>query len=197
MRNFLFTIGLMSVLGFTTTAQAGFMIEPYLGYDSSTLVLEQKSSGTDSGGKVSGVRPGLRLGYTLPVFVWFALDYSMLTGATVAGNTSSGDGKVDSSNLFVDVGFDFPVLARVWAGVGAMNTATKKPDSSGAASDLTFDSAIKLGVGFKMIPFVSLNIEYYTMNLKELETNGTKISVDSTYKAATDNGFLVSLSVPL
>lgn len=197
MRNFLFTIGLMTVLGFTTTAKAGLMIEPYLGYDSSTLTLEQKSSGTDSGGKISGIRPGLRLGYTLPVFVWLALDYSMMSSATVAGNTSSGDGKADLSDLFFDVGFNFPILARVWAGVGAMNSGTKKPDSSGAASDLKFDGAIKLGIGFKVFPMVSLNAEYYTMKVKELETSGTKIDIDSTYKTATNNGFLISLSVPL
>src|SRR5689334_16492801 len=111
MKNVLKLVAMVLVLGLTTKAHAGLMVEPYLAYElSSEMKLDSTVLG-DSGGKTSGPDFGLRLGYKLPVMVWVGLDYSLMSDGTYKGNGS--DAKIDRSNLYLDVGVDLPVLARV------------------------------------------------------------------------------------
>ncbi|MFN7730100.1 MAG: outer membrane beta-barrel protein [Bdellovibrio sp.] len=186
-KNFLTGVSFALTLGFATQASAGFLVEPYLGYESS----ESKIGTTTS--KLTGPTVGLRLGYKLPVMAWFAVDYSMITGGDAKPEQGSSS-KLDSSNLYLDVGLDLPVLARIWAGYGVQRKYTTKPDS-GNSIELTLESPIKVGVGFTFLPMISVNLEYFMSKAKESKSGSTTTNLSST-DPRDNNGLIISVSAP-
>lgn len=182
------------VIAIATQAQARIMLEPYLGYEMDSK-LKLESSGTDIGGKTSGTTLGARVAYALPTMVWFGVDYSLTKDAKFKGNFSSDDGKVDRSNLYVDVGVDLPVLARVWAGYGIMNSSKYKFDSGGETT-LKDGTAIKLGVGFTALPLVSINVEVTSQDYKNYESGSFSGSVGDAWETHKETGLLLSVSAP-
>lgn len=160
------------ILGFSSFAQAGIMIEPYLGYEMGTT--------KNSNGKLDGAQYGLRLAYKAPIFFWGGLD------ATMGNLTSKPDGGSNSdlkrTTIYGVLGVDFPILLRAWVGYGASNQL--KGDSAKMTG-----SAYKVGVGFTGLPFVSVNFEY--MNEKHDDMDGSKID-----PAFQNDTYIVSLSLP-
>lgn len=187
MKTFLKAASLVLALGFASHANAGLLLEPYLSYESS----EQKIGSSTN--KITGVGLGARVGYKLPVMLWFALDYNMMMGGEGKPDQGSTD-KIDSSNLYLDVGFDLPVLARVWAGYGLQKKSTFKDDNS--SSDVTYESPIKVGVGFTFLPIVSVNLEYFMSKVKESKTGSTTVDYGSGYDTRDNNGLILSVSAP-
>lgn len=180
------------VMTLAIKANAGILVEPYLGYEpSSELKLE--SLGVNIGGKTSGANLGVRVGYKLPLMLWAALDYSMMSGGKMKGDLI--DAKVDRSNLYLDVGFDLPVLARVWLGYGIMNSQKYKYDGG---TDLTLKngSNIKLGLGFTMLPLVSLNLEYFMHDYKDYESAAGSGSTSGAWNTHKETGVMLGVSVP-
>ena len=138
---------LAMVLGFSATAKADILIEPYLGYEFGKT--------SDPKGKFSGSALGARIAYKLPAFVWLGLDATMGTSGEIDWD-ASGSGTTDAKRetLSAVVGVDLPILLRAWAAYGFHNKL--KPD---VGSDIEGKN-IKLGIGFTALPFVSLNLEY-------------------------------------
>ncbi|POB13237.1 MULTISPECIES: outer membrane beta-barrel protein [unclassified Halobacteriovorax] len=126
-------------------AQAGIYVEPYLAYN----IL-----GDTDGEDTTGTNIGGRLGYSLPMLVSFGLDYNM-GSYTIDGAT--GDVDADTTNLGVFVAVDLPILLRGYASYYFSSDI----EASGASFD---GSGIAVGVGFTMLPFVSLNLEYRAMS---------------------------------
>ena len=169
------------------SARAGLLLEPYLSYESSNQ--DAKFLGADASGKSTGVQLGARVGYTLPVLFWLALDYSLINDGTFKPDSGSSE-KVSRSDLYLDAGFDFPILVRAWFGYGIGNKATLK--SSLGDSDLEGGSSYKLGVGFTALPIVSINLEYFSNDFEKVD--GTKLSdIASSFK---DTGFRLGVSAP-
>jgi hypothetical protein len=194
MKNMIKLFSFLFVFVATSQAHARIMVEPYLGYElGSTLKLE--SGGVDDGGKTTGVALGARLAYALPAMVWFGLDYSMVKDATLKGNSSVNDAKVDRSNLFFDVGVDLPVLARVWAGYGLMNSSKYKFDG-GTETTLKNGTTIKMGVGFTALPLVSINVEVFSQDFKDYESGSNSGSVGDVWDTHKETGVLLSVSAP-
>lgn len=136
---------LAMMLGMSGVAQAGVLIEPYLGYEFGKT--------SDPDGKTTGTVLGARLAYTLPAFVWLGLDATMGVSETFDPDTgSSRDGNRETVSAVV--GVDLPVLLRVWAAYGFHN---KFKTDSGADFE---GKNMKLGVGFTGLPFISINFEY-------------------------------------
>lgn len=185
------TVFLVSV-GFASPSHAGLLLEPYLGYESSTLTLDDGS--VDSGGKATGVGFGARLGYKSPVMFWVAADYSSLSGATYKGAVSTNDGKLDTTSLYLDVGVDLPILFRLWAGYG-LQSKSKFAGDAGTGGDIIYESPLKVGVGLTAFPIVSINVEYFTAKVKEIETGGSTTQ-GSAFKTADNKGLVVSVSAP-
>lgn len=192
MKTFLKTMTFFVSFGLASQASAGLLLEPYLGYESSTLTLDDGS--VDSGGKGSGLGFGARLGYKTPIMIWVAADYSSVSGATYKGAVSTNDGKIDSTNLFVDVGVDLPILFRLWAGYGVQSKSKFAADS-GAGGDIIYESPLKVGIGLTALPLVSINVEYFTAKVKEIETGGSTTQ-GSFFKTSDNKGLVVSVSAP-
>lgn len=166
------------VMGFTSASQAGWMVEPYLGWERGDL-------SKDTDGTLSGTAIGARVAYTLPVLVWLGLDgMYTLTGEYDPDGGSKEDAK--RTSLYAVVGVDFPILVRGWLGYGLLNEW--KLDSSPSAK-LKGDS-MKIGVGFTGLPFVSVNFEYIKDSFDKYEMNGTTdVDVENT-------AYMISVSLP-
>ncbi|MBX2994632.1 MAG: outer membrane beta-barrel protein [Bdellovibrionaceae bacterium] len=188
MKTFLKAASLVLALGFASHANAGLLLEPYLGYESSEIKI---GTSTD---KVTGPALGLRAGYKMPMMLWFALDYSMITGGTAKNDSGGADDKIDSSNLYFDVGFDLPVLARVWAGYGLARSYKATPDT-GSSSEIKLESPLKVGIGFTFLPIVSVNLEYFMSKAKEATVGSATIDYGS-YDTRDNNGLILSVSAP-
>jgi hypothetical protein len=151
-------------------SQASFLIEPYLGYHMGKFEV----SGNKDDAK--GTSYGGRLGFSQLGFQ-FGADY-------MGGNwdiDSSPKFKASASNLGVFVGYDFPILLRVY---GSYFFDSKLKDSS------TFEgNMIRLGVGFSPIPLLDINLEYLMGKYDKL--NGSSLPSE-----AKLNMLGVTVSIP-
>lgn len=162
------------VLGFANASQAGFMIEPYLGYEMGKT--------KDSAGTFNGSQMGLRLAYAAPIFFWAGLDATTgVSGTFKPDSGANDDGKRTSVSGVV--GVDFPILLRAWLGYSFVNEI--KFDTTGKYKG----SGTKVGVGFTGLPFISLNFEY--LNEKFNDVDGTTISPE--FK---NDSYIISVSLP-
>ncbi|MFG1500362.1 outer membrane beta-barrel protein [Halobacteriovorax sp. XZX-3] len=126
-------------------AQAGIYVEPYLAYN----IL-----GDTDGDDTTGTNIGGRLGYSLPMLVSFGLDYNM---GSYTSEDNTGDTDFDTTNFGLFVAVDLPILLRGYASYYLSSEID--------AGAVTFDgSGVAVGVGFTMLPFVSLNLEYRALS---------------------------------
>ncbi len=158
-------------------AQAGFMLEPYLGYKMG------KFDNNGVKGDLSGVSVGARAGYAFPV-IFIAADYSVLASGEVDwDNSALGKSDVTNNQLLLDVGVSLPLI-RAYAGYGLSNEF--KFDGG---SKLKGGTLWKLGVGTTILPFVAINLEY--QNAEHDKADGVEVD------GVKSNAFMLSASVPL
>lgn len=163
----------------TNQANAGFMVEPYLGY-----VVSGSDKGTPKT-EFSGLEYGAKAGYSL-VGVSFGADYNM--SATTAEQTGATDTDFKGTNLGAFVGFEFPVLVKVW---GSYYINSELKIDSGTTSGSKYKgSGMGAGIGFKILPFVSLNLDYKKFTYDELA--GVKLTTD-----VEVDWVVVGVSIPL
>lgn len=190
---------LMSLFAFVPQAKAGILIEPYLGYSfagSGDMTLGDDKVESD----FSSVTMGGRLGYQT-LGVMFGLDYSFqsfdMTSTTNGNEVEDGTKK---NQLGVFVGYDFPILLRAWATYYV--NATMEGRDAAAANNQIYDntdsfengSGYALGVGFTGFPFLSINLEYRTIEYDQYEISGNSVS---NYNEKLDlSEILLSVSVP-
>ena len=186
----LFSLSLTSI-----KAQAGILLEPYLGYKfgsvNSTNGTSNSSPGTANSYTTNGLVYGGRLGIRVPL-VFFAADYSMASGKM---NGSGIDSDMTQSSLFAVAGLNLAII-RAWVGYGFMNNLTQKL----GAGDVTYEgSALKAGLGFSGIPFVSINLEYIqdTFTKYTSPANGQQdISAANQISDASGKSLMFSISLP-
>lgn len=169
----LFMIAAMTFV--SQKSQAGFLIEPYLGYETGD------SNDTSSNGIGYGARAGLTtLGFM------YGVDYSK--GKITSTNTASIPFNYTDLSLFV--GYDFPMIPiRVW--LDYMLSSKMDYDSSGTY-ELTGKGGTKLGVGLGFFPLISINLEMINRKYDEVKFGATKTSTSADAKT-----YMLSVSVPL
>lgn len=170
-------LGLAAVLAlglFGANANAGIMVEPFLAYEMSDY---SASGGTER--DVTGSHFGVRLAYTM-LGAMVGAEYQ--TGS-VSVEFPSGDADLDTTDIGLFVGYEFPILLRIYGTFYLSHEAT--PESS---QDLEGDGGTKIGVSYMGLPFVALNFE---MMSRSFDTQGS-----STIDVETD-GFMVGLGIPL
>jgi hypothetical protein len=176
-------------------AKADLMIEPYLGYQMEKADLT--SGGADLGGKTNAVNIGGRLGYRMPLLhFWFAGDLDLIASGKFKGNSVS-NGDLSGTHIYADVGYDFPVLLRIWMGYGLSNATKAEYDGGGGSLELSDGTNLKFGVGFTPLPLISLNIEYLTHDYAKYKTGTTSGKTADVYDAHKETGIMLSVSLPL
>jgi Outer membrane protein beta-barrel domain len=188
-----------ALLLLVTSAQAGgLLLEPYAGYAMSTTKFKVKSSGTNVSTTDDGLAVGARVGWAFPMGVWIAGEYMLVpeTAQKYKEPSSTADGKVSHDAIFLDVGVDLMVIPlRFWAGYGFQENTKVTAANATSSTDFT-GTAIKVGAGYKVIPFLSLNLEYMMHTLDKYKTPNTNGDVSTIYDEVNASTLMVSLSVP-
>lgn len=184
------TLLLAFVLSYSSQSQAGLLIEPVVGY--SWGKLNSEATGTwveeDTQG-LKGTSYGGRLGYQN---FGFQLGVDYLASNMVYG---SEDEKFKTSEFGAFVGYELPVLFRVYAGYVFSGTGTLVGEDGEDDTDLKSGSGPKVGIGLTLLPFLDMNIEYRSITYKTNEDalapllSGTDI--DFNY-----NAIMIGFSLP-
>lgn len=163
-------------------AKAGLLIEPVLGYNIGKVDVSNPSFSKEN---YTGPSYGGRLGYQNLGFQ-LGLDY-LKSSLNVNDNNFKKDLNVDEWAGFV--GFEFPVLLRVYAGY----IFSAEADSTVGTNKLTMTggTGTKFGLGFTGLPFVDINFEYRKGTFDEFKLGATKFADETTYES-----FMIGISLP-
>lgn len=181
------TILLALVLGYSSQSHAGLLIEPVVGYSfaSANVDIEFPSdpaSNTSDKKSGSGGSYGGRLGYQ---------NFGFQLGLDYLASSMSVDGdKFKTSEFGGFVGFEFPILLRVYAGYVFSGNGTLETNTE----DLKFKngSGPKVGIGFTLLPFLDINLEYRSIKYEELKlTSAPASNINADY-----NAIMLGFSLP-
>lgn len=165
------------------TVMAGnFFIEPNVGYGLGS----HESDLVDS---LSGIYFGAKAGISFGIpFVGADFLMGMPTESYTIPLSTDQDKSDTSIGVIVGAGFPaFPL--RLWGGYYFIHNSTY--DSN---NDKLTGSAIKFGLGYSVVPLVSLNAEYIMGTYDERESGGTTTAVGEGSDEV--NIIYISLSVP-
>ena len=173
MKKFILAVAAMAFLAFPQ-AQASILVEPLIGYNLATQFRD------DNGG--SGRAFGGRLGYQY---------LGLQLGADYLNSTVDVDDAKDfnSEDFGAFVGFQFPILLRVYAGYIFSSSGDYK--LAGANVEAKDGSGEKFGIGFTGLPFLNINFEYRNISYDKI--GGAK----PTGNGGDYQSYLVSVSLPL
>ncbi len=167
---------------FTTESKAALLIEPVVGYNIGSK-FDFESGENYTGGR--GTAFGGRLGYQ-NLGLQLGLDY---LNSSINMDDADINENVSLSEWGGFVGFEFPVLLRVYAGY--IFSATGGADSDAGKVDLIEGSGTKLGVGFTGLPLIDINVEYRTGSFGNFELDGVKVGKEVNYQS-----IMLGLSLP-
>ncbi len=173
------------ILGFSSYSQAALLIEPVVGYNFGKFntdieIPSSPSSNESSDDTLKGSSYGGRLGYQNLGFQ-LGVDY-------LASNLDVDGDEVKTSEWAGFVGFEFPILLRVYAGYIFSGTGETEDDY-----EFEKGTGPKFGVGFTVLPFLDINVEYrkITYDTYEGTDNGVDFNIDADYSAV-----MVGISLP-
>lgn len=173
------------LIGFSTMARAGILIEPYFGYDtgdSKTTTVVGNIEGKDT---ISGPSFGLRLGYKFMI-PWIALDYSL------SEQSYDNGGKKDwkKTSLGAVIGADIPFGLRIFGGYGFDE---KFKGDGGTETSGTYT---KVGLGMGLVPMVAVNLEYIMHKIEKIKNGSVEVDADTIYSKQEYNSIFLSISAP-
>lgn len=184
----------------TATARAGLLIEPYVGALSGTAITDTKS-GEFFDAKSSGSVYGARLGWSV-LWFWVAADYLGVSG-NLKYNKPSGelDDTFTADHTFIDVGVDLPLLFRFWGGVGLNNKSklVSKDETTSETSETIFKgtTAVRAGLGIKILMFFSVNLEYVKPTFTKYESSDSSDDISKVYSRFDQEMTFLTVSFPL
>lgn len=168
-------------LVFSFSARASFLLEPYAGVNINGGWSDNSS---DTVNQFSGTMYGARAGIQK---MGFMLGVDGRKGSWSVDNEAKS--KLDYTHLAMFVGYDFPILLRVYGEYIVGGSSVDEDDL-----ELMKPSGFVLGAGYKFFPYLSANLEYGTIKYQESEdADGVNL------EGRDDNGsyILLSLSVPI
>ncbi len=168
-------------------ASAGLLIEPVVGYNLGQFQIDavgkdkENSSGTSYGGRLGYQNFGFQIG----------LDY-LASNINIDDKNYSG---LSSGEWAGFVGFEFPVFLRLYAGyIFSANADTKFDNGLGAGKqklELEGGSGAKFGIGFTVLPFLDINLEYRKVSFDDYKFAGATVSDKTSY-----NSVMLGVSLP-
>ncbi len=174
-----FILAIFAVFAFNQAAQAGLLLEPYIGYASG----QEKQTTTAN---YKGTEYGARVGYSILGFAAGA-EYSAISftdDSTPSQTLTNGD-------LGFFVAYKFPVLFRAFASYAPSSEI--KDSSNGITSTLKSGNAMKIGVGYTGFPFININFEYQTSTYSKINSSGVDFPLSP---SLTTTGYAITISAP-
>ncbi len=178
-----------SALLFSAVANAGILIEPFVGYSTGS----GKASGNASGISYSttdtenGAIFGARAGYSFALLS-FGAEYE---GGSLAANskvnisgvqtTVTGTSTMTNLGAFAEI--NLPIIDGY---VGYFPSA--QATSSGTTNS---GSAFQIGIGYKMLPLINVNLEYLNSSYNKTNDSST------TGYSASGSLYILSVSLPI
>ncbi len=178
---------LVLLLGYCFQSHAALLIEPVVGYSFGKRTDEVSGTATPdtTTAKLKGTSYGGRLGYQM-LGIQIGVDY-------LASTMTDGGDKFKTSEFGGFLGYEFPILLRVYAGYIFSGTATLSDKTT--STDIKGGSGPKVGIGFTLLPFLDFNIEYRSVTYSQLKdavpTVLSGVNLDSKY-----NAIMVGFSLP-
>ncbi len=172
-------VALVSLLvcGIGFDAHASLLVEPFAGYEIGKIKQGSQSDG------LTGANYGARLGYES---LGFMIGGEYALGA-LRGNPSGGSNyDVSTTDAGIFVGYNFPILFRVYGTYYLLSTATDADISGGDIKGTGY----RLGIGFTPLPFITLALE-------EVSRTYTKQGSSSLGSNVTANSTLLTVTLPL
>lgn len=188
------------------SVQGSLVLEPYLGQILSFSSSGHNESSVQYTRKLDGLLYGGRLGYG---FLGFSagIDYGQssfdaeMTGplSQVTTRISQGNsivGSVSGSYFGLFVAYDLPMLFRAWATFFPSAHYEFGPsDPTEGQKDIWKGTGFSIGLGFYVLPLISLNYDLRSFNFDEKFQNSTQSTKDLS-KEYESVEHLVSLGVP-
>jgi hypothetical protein len=180
------TLLLALVVSYSFQSQAALLIEPVVGYSfgksNADLEVPSDPAQNDSASESArGTSYGGRLGYQ---------NFGFQLGVDYLASNMKIDGDAFKTSEFGGfVGYEFPILLRVYAGYIFSGTGTLSGDDDDIK--LKGGTGPKVGVGFTLLPFLDFNIEYRSIKYeeKEFESGAALLNLDY-------NAIMVGFSLP-
>ena len=198
----LITLCLFIMLSFSNTlVQASVLVEPYYGMAFSgrgdfSVDFEGNTSEVISF-KYSGLFPGARLGYEY-LGLMLGTDYAVSSFQLKDAKENSKD-NVARTDWGLVLGYNFPLIPlRIWAKwilQSKLKGRNKDPKAIFSKDSHLSGGGQSLGIGWKVIPLISFNLEYRSVEYDDYKRNGRKVA-DYTNKLDLHD-FFFSVSVPL
>lgn len=179
-KSFLLLMAMVSLFYYSEKANAGLLLEPFAGMEVSST---GDANGTDV--DITGSAVGARLGFQNLGFM-FGLD-ARRNSWNLEADSSDGDFTFTQLGLFV--GYDFPIMLRVWG-----NYVFSLNGEDEGKNKYTEGSGLVLGLGYKVIPFVSVNFEMSNTKTTKYKSDTSGNEGDLDYKYSS---YLLSVSFPL
>lgn len=180
---------------YLSSAQASWLVEPSLGYAAkSKLTIEGTGVDVESSGSPAVL--GLKLGFQyFGLMGGFSYKENLETDYDFVFNgTSFDDEKEKRRDFGLFIGYNLPTMLRVW---GSYYFDTKSETKSGPDSgDWISGSSLGLGVGWTVLPLISLNLEYLATSYDKTREAGVTGDIDSAFDV-TQKQILLSISLPL
>lgn len=180
------------VLFLGVQAHAGIFVEPFLGYDQSTLKTTD-TGGTTDGSTNSGMDYGLKLGYGLSNGLWFGVDYAGGSGKSKSDTAGTPDSDYSKSAMGALIGYSSGRFS-VWAGYGFSDKITSKQTGS-PDTDIT-GTNMKIGFGYLAASHVAINFDYIVPKYTKFTLNGTELDISTFYSKFDTSGMMLSVSFP-
>lgn len=173
-----------------TSSWAGFLVEPYLGYGAfGSLSLNDVGRGS-----YNGVGLGVRGAYQIIDLVFAGLDLNYYPGINVSNSPFLANGTVNTK-VGIIAGVNVPILPlRFWVGYNPFDRMSYS--YSGTNNSLTGQS-VKFGAGFKLIPLISINVEYIITTYGSLNIRDQSADTLLGGNNVTGKSVLFSASLPL
>lgn len=174
---------LLSLVFISFQANAGILIEPFYGMAFSGSV----ETANDDADYDSGSTYGARLGWT-SLGLQLGIDYRNHSNTAEFSNT---DYDLSQQITYAFIGYSFPVMFRLYAGMGVSSGGTLEAGST--ELDLSDASSTLVGLSYTGLPFIALNFEMVNYDWDTIEQDGNELS-NAEYKGSH---YLVSVSLPL
>jgi hypothetical protein len=174
------------VIAAIQASHAAILIEPVVGFTfSNKFDFKETADMSKDSMKGSGFAYGGRVGYQNMGFQ-LGLDY-LHSSVDVDEKNIKSD--VTTSEWAAFAGFRFPILLRFYAGYIFSGTGEYKNTTSNV--DLSNGTGYKIGLGWTLLPFLDLNLEYKKTNYDEAKAGGSKLKAD-----IDNSSYLLSVSLP-